>query len=269
MYLSQNLKHLRKTRAKLSQAGLAEKLGISRAALSSYEEGRAEPKLRNLNVIANFFSVSVDQLMNVPLAEKSVQDASNEQAEAKRVSGSEMRILTVPVDDNGEETVAFVPERAKAGYSTGYADPDYVGSLPQYRMPFLPKHKTYRAFELDGDSMLPLESGTIVICEYLADWTEVRDGELCVVVSQNEGIVFKQVYNRVRQHGELLLKSTNTLYEPYGLPVSEVGEVWRFVAYIGRSFPQEESSSVDSLKTALSRLENAFYDLQKKQQATD
>jgi transcriptional regulator with XRE-family HTH domain len=47
----------------LTQEQLAQKLGISRAALAKYEKSRREPDYETLNKIANFFSVSVDYLL--------------------------------------------------------------------------------------------------------------------------------------------------------------------------------------------------------------
>ncbi len=47
----------------LTQAELAEKLGISRAALSHYEKNRREPDVQILTKIADYFHVTVDYLI--------------------------------------------------------------------------------------------------------------------------------------------------------------------------------------------------------------
>jgi transcriptional regulator with XRE-family HTH domain len=46
----------------LTQEELANKLGISRSALSHYEKNRREPEFKTLNDIADLFDVSVDYL---------------------------------------------------------------------------------------------------------------------------------------------------------------------------------------------------------------
>ncbi|EGL19519.1 MULTISPECIES: helix-turn-helix transcriptional regulator [Paenibacillus] len=47
----------------LTQEELANKLGISRAALSHYETSRREPDFETMNKIATFFKVSADYLL--------------------------------------------------------------------------------------------------------------------------------------------------------------------------------------------------------------
>ncbi|NEW07142.1 helix-turn-helix transcriptional regulator [Paenibacillus sp. SYP-B3998] len=47
----------------LTQEELANKLGISRAALSHYETSRREPDYDTINKVASFFKVSVDYLL--------------------------------------------------------------------------------------------------------------------------------------------------------------------------------------------------------------
>ena len=53
-HFAQRLKALRKARG-LTQQELADRLGLKRAALGAYEEGRAEPRLINVIAIAEFF----------------------------------------------------------------------------------------------------------------------------------------------------------------------------------------------------------------------
>jgi transcriptional regulator with XRE-family HTH domain len=56
------ISHLRET-AKLTQEELANRLGITRAALSHYETGRREPDYETLVKFADFFEVSLDYLV--------------------------------------------------------------------------------------------------------------------------------------------------------------------------------------------------------------
>ena len=57
-----NLKFLRKSR-QLSQVKLAEALGIKRNAVTTYESGFSEPRLSVLLKIADYFQVSVNELL--------------------------------------------------------------------------------------------------------------------------------------------------------------------------------------------------------------
>ncbi len=56
------LKKLREERG-FSQYRLAEVLGVSQSAVGLWESGKREPNFKTLCAIADFFSVSVDQLL--------------------------------------------------------------------------------------------------------------------------------------------------------------------------------------------------------------
>lgn len=64
--LSENLRALRK-RLKWSQEELAEKIGLNRGNIASYENGTAEPKICNLVKLAHLFNVSVFDLTHANL----------------------------------------------------------------------------------------------------------------------------------------------------------------------------------------------------------
>ncbi len=68
MKLSEKLYKLRKEKG-LSQEQLAEKLKISRQAISKWESGNAVPEIENLTALSNFFSVSLDYLMKDDISE--------------------------------------------------------------------------------------------------------------------------------------------------------------------------------------------------------
>lgn len=63
MALSDRIKELR-TRNGLSQAELAEKLHVSRQAVTKWESGRGYPDIDNLKAMATLFNVSVDYLLD-------------------------------------------------------------------------------------------------------------------------------------------------------------------------------------------------------------
>ncbi|MCS6834351.1 MAG: helix-turn-helix domain-containing protein, partial [Flammeovirgaceae bacterium] len=55
---------MREKNGKISQQKLANDLDTTRSAISSYEDGRAEPKIEVLIKIAKYFKVSIDLLVN-------------------------------------------------------------------------------------------------------------------------------------------------------------------------------------------------------------
>ena len=63
MEFNEKLQKLRKQRG-ITQDELAEKLYVSRTAISKWESGRGYPNIESLKAIAKFFSVTVDELLS-------------------------------------------------------------------------------------------------------------------------------------------------------------------------------------------------------------
>jgi len=185
--ISNNLKYLRKKKG-LTQQQFADSMEIKRSLVGAYEEDRAEPKYELLKKFAAFYELSMDELVNEKI---------NDQWKPKtRGDGSNIRVLSITVDQDEQQRIDFVPVKASAGYLNGYADPQFVGELPKFNLPFF-NQGTYRAFEIKGDSMLPLPTGTIVIGEYVENWNDVKAGETYVFISMNDGVVYKRDGNKL------------------------------------------------------------------------
>jgi transcriptional regulator with XRE-family HTH domain len=52
-----------RTKRNLSQHQIAKELDLNQKAIGSYEEGRAVPKIDKLIQIADYFKISIDQLV--------------------------------------------------------------------------------------------------------------------------------------------------------------------------------------------------------------
>jgi transcriptional regulator with XRE-family HTH domain len=248
--VDRNLKVLRK-RFGFTQAQFAEKLGVKRSLIGAYEEGRAEPKLSTLVNICQLFEVTLDQLVTQDLGQGELKVLP---APAKPAVADKMRILAITVDKEEKEYIELVPHKASAGYLNGYSDPEFIEELPRFRLPMLNTIGTHRAFEIKGDSMLPIASGTVIIGKYIEDWSEIKDGTPCIVVSQSEGVVFKRVYNKIRHTATLRLHSDNPVFDPYEVAIDDVDEIWEAKAYISSTFPIADFS--------ISKLTSIVMDLQ-------
>ncbi|MCK6616687.1 MAG: LexA family transcriptional regulator [Cyclobacteriaceae bacterium] len=214
--ISKNLKFLR-GRQGLTQKQLAEKLKLNQPVIGAYEEGRALPPLPALQKLATLFQVSLDDLANTDLSKP---------GHLFKQASSSKEVLAITVDRTGRENVELVSQKAAAGYLNGYQDPEYISELPKIQLPVLPQNRTVRAFEIKGDSMLPVPSGSIVFGEYIEKIAQVKNGKAYVLVTQGEGIVFKRVFFLDNQPDKLLLVSDNKTYQPYFIALSDVREVW-------------------------------------------
>jgi transcriptional regulator with XRE-family HTH domain len=257
--LGQNIKYLRKAKG-LTQDQLADKIGVNRAMIGSYEEGRATPKLSAMSTLAHYFGVTLDALVTIDLS--SEQELRQSSAQVDTV-GKSLRILSTIVDRNNRELVTMVPVKASAGYLNGYADPDFIESLPRFDMPFseLAKERTYRAFQITGKSMEPVPSGAYIVAEYTQNWNDIKDGKAYILITQSDGVVYKRLFRESDQ--VLLLKSDNPEFEPYQIPVNSVSEVWRAVGYISFSLPEPDELSMGKLSAMMAELKSEINSLKK------
>ncbi|MFA9391408.1 MAG: XRE family transcriptional regulator [Prolixibacteraceae bacterium] len=230
MFFAENLKFLR-TRRKISQSDLADRLELTRTTLAGYEK-HVQPPLKVLVRMAEFFNVSLDALVRYKLSKLGEFELSQlEKGFDVDVTGQKLRLLTISVDQSGKENIEMVPIKAQAGYTSSYGDPEFFASLPKFQLPFLPAEKTYRCFQIEGESMLPIPPGAWVTCSYVQDWTQLKEGTPCIVVTVEDGIVFKVLYQKTEN--QFLLVSTNRKFKPYELGITKVVELWKFETYNG------------------------------------
>jgi len=76
MTLGEKITHLRLSKG-LSQEMLAEKLSVSRQAVSKWEMGQAQPQIDNILQLCALFSVSADQLLYDKIEISSISKAKN------------------------------------------------------------------------------------------------------------------------------------------------------------------------------------------------
>ncbi|MFZ4262218.1 XRE family transcriptional regulator [Sphingobacterium sp. HJSM2_6] len=226
--ISSNLKFLRKKKG-LTQQQFADLMEIKRASVGAYEEDRAEPKYELLKKIAEFYELSMDELANDVIDDK--------WKPTHKSNASNLRVLSVTVDAQDRENIELVPVKASAGYLNGYGDPEFVKELPKFSLPIF-SQGTYRAFEIKGDSMLPLPSGSLVICEYVENWHDIKVGSTYVVVSGNDGIVYKRIGQKFKEDKGLKLVSDNKSYDPYWIEPNDLLEVWKAKAFVSTELPE-------------------------------
>lgn len=243
--INKNLRFLRLQRG-WTQKELAEKLSLKQPVIGSYEEERATPPLSCLMQISDLFKISIDTLSRKDLSKLPEKSWREIAAEAKQ------SVLAITVNSEDRENIELVSQKAAAGYLNGYQDPEYIKDLPKLSLPVLPRHATYRAFEIKGDSMLPIQSGAIVFGEYVEKLPEVKNGKLYILVTENDGIVFKRVF---MSGDKLLLVSDNREYDPYSIDATDIKEIWAVKAFFSTKFPDMDTTSFSADQLAASVLE--------------
>jgi len=217
-----NIRFLRE-KHKLSQQELSETLGIPRSSLSDYERSHTQVGLDILVHLSEIFNVSTDDLLKKNLTHLDLEIARDK----------DLRVLAISVDKNDRNNIELVETKAAAGYIESFENPEFIKDLPKLNFPNIPVG-TYRAFEIKGDSMQPLESGSIVICSYVENLSDVKKDKTYVIISKSEGVVYKRVIPD-HQKQRLVLVSDNEIYAPYDILLDDIDEIWQYYAHISFS----------------------------------
>src|SRR6186713_318684 len=235
----QNLKYLRKLRG-WTQEEFAIKLGIKRSLIGAYEEERADPRLEVLEIVGDIFKLSLDELLL-----KDLSNTGNSFLAKRR----QQKMMTAE-----RNIIHFAPVKAAAGYLAGYADSEFIDELNTFTLPML-AGGNYRAFEIIGDSMLPTPSGSIIVGEKVENLEEIKNNVACIVVSRNEGVVYKRVQKNGRQKNKLTLVSDNPTFQPYQVNTEDIIELWQAQVVIGKVTTQQRWD-VNTLASLVNNLQD-------------
>ena len=227
-----NLKYLRK-KHNLSQLAFAKVLDIPRTTLGDYEREKTEPNIAMLIKMASYFNVKVDQLL---------QDNLNLETYLVTQS-SELKVLAITTDQANKNNIELVDSKAEAGYLDAYQNPEYIKELPKLAVPKLPSG-TFRAFEIQGDSMLPIQPGSIVIASYVENIRDIKNNKTYIIISKKDGLVYKRVIVD-KENKQLILKSDNDYFLPYHLNFTDVHEAWQYHAHISYDDSEKKSNSLE------------------------
>lgn len=127
--IADKLKMLRKKNG-LSQEELAEKLGVSRQAVSKWERSEASPDTENLIMIANIYGISLDHLFGINAENTVTQILSDSTDHMEKKRG----VVSLRKDDDSADSIRMTyPENSlrEEIYPQSIPEPDAVQSQPE------------------------------------------------------------------------------------------------------------------------------------------
>jgi transcriptional regulator with XRE-family HTH domain len=243
---NKNLKYLRKLRG-WTQEEFAQKLRIKRSLFGAYEEERADPRIEILELVADMFKLTLDDLLRKDLTDSKTNYIAKRRAQKMA---------------NGRTDIPFVPVKAAAGYLNGYADPEFIDELNTFTLPML-SGGDYRAFEIVGDSMMPTPSGSVIVGERIQNLEEVKTNQTYIVVSKTDGIVYKRIMKNNRQKNKLTFVSDNPTYQPYQVNAEDILEVWQANMILSKANTQQRWD-VNQLASLVNNLQQQVTVLKKR-----
>jgi len=79
------------------------------------------------------------------------------------------------------------------------------------------------------------------------------------LLSKEEGVVYKRVFNYLEERGKLYLVSDNKSYAPYDVAAEDIMEIWEAKAFISVNFPMpgtEEEMTLGKLTDIVSEIKH-------------
>ena len=241
LYIADNLKHLRNKR-NLSQQQAADGMKLPLDRYKKYEYNKNTPPAETLVVISRFYHISIDLLLTLDLSKTCVENLMK--LEDNRI------VLPIIVDSNGDNLIEIIPHKARAGYLSGYADNIYIESLQQIALPFLGVGK-FRAFPIGGDSMPPHNDQTYVVGKYVESLGEIKKNKTYILITHSEGITYKRLSSK--NADSLLVEPDNIIYNPYEIKLSDIIEIWEYVAHIGQDDSKPEEKNTQEMLVELKK----------------
>lgn len=252
--ISSNIRFLRQLKG-LSQEQLADDLKVTRSRIGGYEEARNEPPIDLLIRLSEYFHIAIDALVRGDLKKTNLDGLMK--------IGKNRILFPILIDSDGNDMVELVPLKASAGYTRGYADPDYIEKLPQMKLPFLPSGK-HRAFPIKGDSMPPIREGSFVIAKFLEKFDEVKFGQTYIIVTKDDGLSYKRVMSFNKKEGAYELHSDNKIYQPFKVKASEILEIWEYTCCLNMNQYENDELNLDSIMNMLKGLKVEISEIKKK-----
>lgn len=255
-YLSGNLKHLRKVHEpKLTQQNAADIFEIKKATYAAYEEARSIPPYTTIRKMASYYGITIDILVGKDLS----QSSSSKYLDI----GNQRLLFPISVDEEDRELVDVVPIKASAGYLDGFSDPTYISELPKVRFPFHNITGTARFFQIKGDSMLPIQPESYILTEFVNDPLSIKDDDCYILITQEEGIIYKRLKNNIKINGTITLISDNKEYDPYELHMGNIKEVWKAKGFMTFDLPQAESNDPKDLMAEIMKMKQDIEQLKR------
>jgi transcriptional regulator with XRE-family HTH domain len=243
MSLAQRIKILRKQLG-MSQTEFAGEIGITQTSLSQIEGEKNGISYDVYKAIVGRFGIDPLWLM----------DGTGEMfASVNARENSGALPLVVQVGSDQEENIVVVDRKAAAGYLQGQHDPEFIAKLPSFRLPGF-YGKTYRAFEITGDSMLPgIHPTDLLVGAYEESLDSLRKGHVYIIVLHDGSIVAKRVFPLGDSRFEL--RSDNAGYDPYAVTAGDIMQAWHVDARITRDIERPDDDRLSVLELRLKELE--------------
>lgn len=277
--IGQNIRKIREQLGE-SQRAFAERFHLNRGQIASYEaeERASDPAITTILAIVDKFDIDLrtfvsDASFSYSPAATPVGKASSE-AKLTKLAGvsrrqelpvflpSKTEIIVATPDISGNRIVPIVNRKAAASYLAGYQTQEYFEELDAMTVPAYMLRGTGQGLIIQAvnDSMEDtIFDGDYLVCRLIerANWLEITNFSVCVVVTESRGIQVKRIKNRLASDQLLRLSSDNRRYPSFNVFADDIHQLWQVVFLITANLPNRN----DTLYRKMDNLEDTTTDL--------
>lgn len=211
-------------------------IGVNESNIRSYING-TEPKFNVIEKICSALAINSEWLV-LGVGEMLAGDKKESIGSPSDFTQQVPQVITV--DAHNRDNIALVANKLRAGYLQGYNDPNFIKTLPTFRLPNL-NNGVFRMFEIEGNSMFPtLPDRTHVIAQFVDDWIHgIKDNKLYAIISNEvEDGLIKRCLNRIKKYDNLICKSDNRRnYPTQNIHPRTIKEVWEVKLHLNFNLP--------------------------------
>lgn len=226
-YIGKNIQKIRQVK-NISQANFAALFDLARPSIGAYEEGRSEPKIETLILIANHFKISIDVLLTRELTVSEIYSfglLNKKLNKAHQIVGGKSSSIKAP-------TIALVQTDNYLNYIVNLNNTDFLQGLSEINVPIPKNAQNNRAFEMNGSEMeyhqQGIHHGDILVGEQikLPKLADHLGKVVCLVHKSN--LITRRIDSITRTH--IVLISDDSNYPEIRIPLEECYEAWVILA---------------------------------------
>lgn len=245
-----NIRKIRNVR-NMSQQSFADLFDLKRGTLGAYEEGRSEPRIETILKIANYFSITIDDLLTKELTVNHLLKFKGD--------------LSLKVEERIKEKFADIPcitEKNSADYIVNFDNEQFIAELPSVQLP-INTDKNFRAYTVTNLEMTDHDQGLypkdVVIGEFVPTtiYKKLNNGCMALVLV-NHQLILRRLYIT---KNKLTLRADHKSVDDLVFDLNEVEELWRIRYVFYKRIPEQNSAS--NVEEKLNFLEQEFIKLKK------
>jgi transcriptional regulator with XRE-family HTH domain len=240
-FFGKNIKKIRGVK-RLSQQAFSEIFSLKRATLGAYEEGRSEPKIDTIIRVANYFSITIDDILT------------------KEITINELLSFDGGFTTNVNQVVKmsfaevpFVNALNMSDFISDFTQSAEYGLLPKISIPIIAED-TMLAFAVQDLVMVRNEQGLfpgdVVIGKRVSD-EELNDGDVLIVMVKKT--MFVRRILKHEKHYELKADHINVSSEI--IKFDEEFSFWRVSDVFLRRYPNFTSKFEDRMNELNAKIE--------------